>query len=460
MAVLEARGAETIYHDLKRIQKINHQVMQINRLLEDVWELLDSSRLSDSLFAIFKDNVITSRLHRFLPDYLKCVTLIRYLFIRKNLLSQEEKERLKEKQELFLSEIPPLDLPRTFADSLYDKTIKSILAPDMIRQLKEDQTVQMILNDFDEKSEAVKEAQLLFRQIAFWVEYGHKKDQKISNRTWERFKESEAALEKALSKANGAFQDFMKRLKEIIKDDQLLAKIKCYVLLNEALHAAGGLETRERIKVIKIYNDIKEYGELAGAKLANFAGFLDRRWRKHDYLMGLMNTREMLKGRLCEVIPSGAFWKDYEDWRSKSEGDFDREYTLTSKDILKDHEKELESLPAGKVIADINAILRSSKVIIQKSKSKFFSILRAVKVQWILRVIQGILWLFRHATAGSLTEKERMRPSTLAVFKKKSRQYIGFILIGILLGLLLSFFLPDFLGDFADWIWKRLKNLF
>lgn len=102
----------------------------------------------------------------------------------------------------------------------------------------------------------------------------------------------------------------------------------------------------------------------------------------------------------------------------------------------------------------------NDKVIIQKSKSKFFSVLRALKVQWIFPVILGILWLFRHATAGSLTEKERMRPSTLAVFKKKSRQYIGFILIGILLGLLLSFFLPDFLGDFADWIWKKLKNLF
>jgi len=462
MAVLEARGAETIYHDLKRIQKINHQVMQINRLLEDVWKLLDSSRLSDSLFETFKDNVITSRLHRFLPDYLKCVTLIRYLFIRKNLLSQEKKDQLTKKQELILSEIPPLDLPRTFADSLYDKTIKSILAPDMIRQLEEDQEIQKVLKDFDEKAAAVNEAQLLFRQIAFWVEYDHKKDQKISNRTWEKFKESESALEKALSEANGAFHDFMnmKRLKEIIKDDQLLAKIKCYVLLSEAVHAAGGQETREPIKVIKIYNDIKEYGELAGAKLGNFAGFLDRRWRKHDYLMGLMNTREMLKGRLCEMIPSDAFWKDYEDWRSKSEGDFDREYALTSKDKLKDHEKELESLPAGKVIADINAVLRSSKVIIQKSKSKFFSVLRAVKVQWIFPVILGILWLFRHATAGSLTEKERMRPSTLAVFKKKSRQYIGFILIGILLGLLLSFFLPDFLGDFADWIWKRLKNLF
>jgi len=456
MAVLEARGAETIYHDLRRIQKINHQLMQIKRLLEDVWELLDSSRLSGSLFETFKDNVLTSRLHRFLPDYLKCITLIRYLFIRKNLLSQEEKDRLKEKQELILSEIPPLDLPRTFADSLYDKTIKKILSSDMIKQLKEDQEIRKVLKDFDKKAAAIKEAQLLFRQIAFWVERDHKKDQKISNRTWKRFKESEAALEKALSKANGAFQNFMKRLKEVIKDDQILAKIKCYVLLNEAVHAAGGLETRERIKVIKIYNDIKEYGELAGAKLANFAGFLDRRWRKHDYLMGLINTREMLKGRLCEVIPSDDFWKDYEDWRSKSEGNFDQEYSLTSKDILKDHEKELESLPAGKVIADINAVLHSSKVIIQKSKSKFFSILRAIKVQWILPVIQGILWLFRQATAGSPTEKKRMGPHSLAVFKKKSRQYIGFILIGILLGLLLSFFLPDFLGNFADWILKQL----
>lgn len=464
MAVLEARGAETIYHDLRRIQKINHQVMQVNHLIEDVWKLLDSSGLSGSMFETFKDNVITSRLHRFLPDYLKCVTLIRFLFIRKNLFSQEEKDHFSKKQELILSEIPPLDFPRTFADSLYDKTIRKIFTldtPDMVRQLKEDQEIQKVLKDFDEKAAAVNKAQLLFRQIAFWVEYEHKKDQKLSNRTWKKFKESELALEKALSKANGTFQEFMnmKRLKEIIKDDQLLSKIKCYILLNEAVHAAGGLETRERIKVIKIYNDIKKYGELAGAKLANFAGFLDRRWRKHDYLMGLMNTREMLKGRLCEVITSDNFWMEYESWRSQSEGDFDREYVLTSKEILKNHEKELESLPAGKIIADINAVLRSSKLIIKESKSKFFSILRAIKVQWMLPVIKGILWLFRQATAGSLTEKKQTRLHSLGVFKKKSRQYIGFILIGILLGLLLSFFLPDFLGDFADWIWKWLKKL-
>lgn len=464
MAVLDARGAETIYYDLRRIQAINHQVMQINSLVAGLCTLLPgSAELSRDFLNTCEENMRTARLHRFLPDYLKCVTMIRYAFIRKGKLEEKKKKEIDELNRFVLDKIRPLDLKGIISEVAKQEVFTKNIKPDSRKSLEVNSELKDALKKFDEEeAKKVKGAQLLFRQIAFWVEYNSKKDNELSEDTWNRFNNARKELEDALKSLDECYRTIEKKIKAFLADDDLFKILKSYMLLNEAIHYAAGVETREKINLVRIYHNEKDYGPLAGAKIANFAGFLDRRWRKHDYLMGIKDAHEMLKGRMKECIGDDTFWKDYDRWRfNVGNTAIGEKYSLSDKDILGPNDMELENLAADRVISNLNGVLRSSEKLIKKHDDKFFySILKKIQINWMLPTIRFILWLLKQATVQpSISEdkEEAAVTTTVKKFIRSGRRYMGFIFMGIILGILISFFLPDFLKDLAHWILEKIK---
>jgi len=461
MAVLDARGAETIYYDLRRIQEINHQVMQINGLISKLCDLLPGCPgLSQDFLDTCENNIRTARLHRFLPDYLKCITMMRYAFLRKGKLD-EGKININKHLDI-INKIRPLDLHGIINEVAKQDFFTRNIAIDLQKILKEDTELKDALKEFDRVATKVKETQLLFRQIAFWVEYNSKKDDKLSDDTWNRFNESGKELESDLTSLDTSYKRIEGRIKALLADDNIFKILKCFMLLNEAVHSAAGVETRENIKVVRIYHNEKDYGPLAGAKIANFAGFLDRRWRKHDYLMGMKDAHEMLKGRMKECITNDNFWDNYKKWRLEVENTvMDEKYSLSDKDILNPENMELGNLAACRLISHVNGVLKSSKELIKKHEDKFFySILKKIKINWMLPIIRFALWLLKQAVVQpsiNNVKKESDLIITIKSFISTGRRYIGFIFIGIILGLLISFFLPDFVKDSAHWVWVKIK---
>jgi predicted acylesterase/phospholipase RssA len=465
MAVLDTRGEETIYYDLRHIQAINHQVMQINSLVSDLCTLLPGCpKLSQQFLNDCEENIKTARLHRFLPDYLKCVTMMRYAFLRKGKLDKDKENIIKEFSRFVFEKIRPLDLLGTIGEVARQKFITKNTLPDSQKILKKDAELRDALKEFEVAATKVRDAQLLFRQITFWVEYNRKKDDKLSDGTWNRFNDARKELEGSLAVLDEWYMRVEERIKALIDGDELFRTLKCYMLMNEAVHSAAGVETREKIDVVRIYHNEKDYGPLAGAKIANFAGFLDKRWRKHDYLMGIKDAREMLRGRMNEYIANDSFWEEYEAWRLDIEGkERDTKYSLSEKDILQRKDMELENLAADKVVCNLNGILNSSEKLVRKHDDKlFYLLLKKIKVDWVLKITRFVLWILKQATCQpSIADNKKETTVAISInnFVGSGRRYIGFILIGIILGLLISFFLPDFVKDFTHWIWEKLRYL-
>lgn len=465
MAVFDARGAETIYYDLRRIQAINHQVMQINSLVPELCNLLaDCPDLSGDFLRTCEDNVKTSRLHRFLPDYLRCITMIRDAFIRESRLDEEKRIAVEKLSGLALEKIRPLDLAEIIRQAAGNNIVIKKIPSDMRKRINEDDGLKKALNEFDAVAERVRESQLLFRQITFWVECNRKKGDEFSEETWSRFNDARRELEGALSSLVESYDDIEKRIGELMADDALLKTIKSFVLLNEAVHAAAGVETREKINMVKIYHNEKDYGPLAGAKIANFAGFLDRGWRKHDYLMGIRDAREMLRGKLKGIITASDFWKDYDSWRSDVEktGILERN-RLTDDNVLRPEDMALENLAADRVMTQLNGILKSSGKLIAKHDDKiFYTTLKKIRIAWLFSVMRFILWLIKQATVKpeiGYGAPSHAGTNTIRSFVMSGRRYMGFMSIGIILGILISFFLPDALRDTAHWMWIKIKAL-
>ncbi len=433
MSIVDVKMAETIYYDLRRIQKLNHQIMQINSLVGDIWHILGDNRanvpseLLDKFLKILEYHVRTARLHDFMPDYLKCVTMIKYTFTER-LRTENPLAKMKtsNKQLLFFNEVTeslagmhgkivdgtcPMALGRIIREcrshiesSKMDFGLsgeeKGLLAG-KIRALEEEESYKDYFRQYEDGVREVRSAQLLFRQISFWVEDDNKNNNgKLSEETWKSFKEAWDKLSVALDSLNKSYDKVFSKIRETIADDTLMEKIVLFIRLNESFCAAAGVQTGELINVVKIYHN-QDYGPLGGAKLANFAGFLEYRWRRHDYAMGKRDAREMLEGKLKAEGFSEEFWKEFDDWLKAQELKIAYKFRLGDRDIITEGtELGLNSLSAGKIVGNIDGIMKTSQKMINKYRERpFFNILKRFKINWIIILSRRLLWVVKQATA-------------------------------------------------------------
>ncbi|HMK64342.1 MAG TPA: patatin-like phospholipase family protein, partial [Thermodesulfobacteriota bacterium] len=340
--VLEVRGAETIYYDLRRIQKINHQVMQLNDLILLLWKHLCPARVPPSqikkLLEDLERIVITARIHRFLPDYLRCLTMLRNCF-------KDLSDELGEKQEWVIKAVKPFDLKKMVSECRARITAGLMLEnlsaenrkglSEKGREIEESPAMKA----YQEAIERVKEKQLFFREITFWVENDYVERKQLSRETRESFDKAWHNFKKSMDLLIQAYDAVIGEIQRIVRDPEQLTAVICFLRINEALRAASGIETRQKIKVVKLYHNKKDYGSLAGACLGHFGGFLDEGWRKNDYLMGIRDTQEMLKGKMDRSVFSPDFWTEYERWHDQEDRRIQEKYRLSDKDVLSSEAK-------------------------------------------------------------------------------------------------------------------------
>lgn len=475
--VLEIMSAETIYHDLRRIQKMNHQIMQTKALVSDMWEIFEQcADMANAKVWCDKlnENVKTARLHRFLPDYVKCVTMLFYRFI-------EHKDRIEKTHKKIIDSLFPLNLWKIIIECRLQiqegETFNKISEEErinLIEGIAKLEKNEKLKGDYEKAAQRVKDAQLLFRQISFWVEddySGAKKAKKegeaLSWDTWKEFEDAQRKLLVAVEALSEVYKNIEWSMHEL-GDSKTIEKIKCFVRLNEAIHAASGLETRESIHVVRIYHDELKKGPLAGARMANFSGFLDRVWRKHDYIMGTQDTRDMLRKKMGTKNFTPAFWIAYDRWRQGQEKTVKEEYRLEDSDIIpKDSvDMNINNLPASKVATVLGIVLRTFDDLIIKYKDKkkknppyLFFFLGKIKFHWTLRLSRVFIWLVKQATVQPSCRDGGRDISPMSQFIAGGRRYMGFMLIGIVIGLILSFFLPDIVKDWAIGIIEYIKSI-
>ncbi|MGE5173352.1 MAG: DUF3376 domain-containing protein [Betaproteobacteria bacterium] len=468
-SVLETRGAETIYYDLRRIQRINHQVEQIKDLTANLWSALcderhDGEQRRDGLLASLEQSVKTARIHRFLPDYLKCTAMLRYRFIKK--LSQSQVNSLERLQKKVTDSIRAFDLRRTIAEcrlQIAEGKIPARQAAEArIRLIAKSREIETggVMADYETAVKSASDIQQRFRQIAYWVEDdfdGGKGE--LNPETWNAFTTAGDDLELAMDALKNAYDVVEQVIMRIIDDASLFHTLTCYVLLSEAIHASSGVETRGKINVVKIYHN-KDKGRLAGSQLGHFSGFLDRRWRRNDYLMGMIDTRDMLQGKMAKSFPE-EFWKEYLGYRTEQERGIPAKYRFDEeKDKLDEKDMKLENLPAAPVVSDVNGVLSTFEKLITKysDKNMFFKIARRTRVGLFSKIVRFFLWLVKWATARTSAE-DLQDGSKMSQLVAGAKRYLGFMLIGILIGLALSFFLPDAFGRGAQALSTAYQNL-
>jgi len=489
--IVDVKMAETIYYDLRRIQKLNHQIMHISTLIEDIWNTLSDKQanftpeLFQDLIDILEYHVVTSRLHDFLPDYLKCVTMIQSV-VRVKLHSEGTELKMSEEQHVFMKEVAasldtkhkeivdglsPMNLKiiirhcRTYIETRKMESALSKDEKDMliggIKALEQEKNYTDHFKQYEDDVRKVKDAQILFRQITFWVNDDYRNKKELSKETWEEFKTAWKKLDKAVKSLKESYNSILSDINNLITDDTLFQKMKIFIRLNESFRAAAGIRTADLINVVKIYHN-EALGKLAGAKLAHFSGFLERRWRKHDYAMGKKDAREMLAGKMKTDGLTKEFWDEFDEWLNRQELKLDVTFQLNDNDIIKEEsDLGLDSLPAGKVIGNINGILKTSRKMINKYSDKsFFRTLKRFKIDLIILILRPLLWLIKQATAQPTCRHDTKDISTLARFRSKGRHYIGMLGLGIIIGLALSFFLPDAFRNGAEWILQKVKSLF
>jgi hypothetical protein len=330
-----------------------------------------------------------------------------------------------------------------------------------------------VMKEYETAVARALRAQLRFRQIAYWVEDDYDDGKgRLSEETWRAFIEAwegkkegatedeRTGLEQSLREMQAAYSSVENLLRQDIQNDALFDSIKCYVRLNEAVHASAGVETRGKINVVKIYHN-KEAGALAGSKLGHFSGFLDRQWRKNDYLMGMLDAREVLQGKLQTKVP--VEWEQYREWRAKQEEGFKEEYRLDiKKDKLDQTALDMGNLPAAPIIFDVNSILSTFEKLITKYAGRgtfnAFNIALKLRVGWFSKIVRFFLWTVKQATAQP-TADGLNKASKMSHFLSGLKRYFGFTLLGILIGLALSFFLPDAFGPGVRALWAKYQNL-
>lgn len=464
VTILEVWEAEKIYYDLKHIEKMNHQAVQVNNLVSEIISLFydnypDIYKKGNNIFKRMRENVKTTYLSYLLPDYIKCVTLFRYRFLRKEEPDNEKEiyaREIKARHDAIIENIQPLDPRRIIREcclQIKDKRIFKDISNETIDGIKNTFISEnsSILEVYDKAVEYVRNMQLLFRQISFWIEDDFKVNKKKpSQETWKEFVYAWARLDEALKSLNKVYKEaesiIQKRFFGSNKD--LMKRVILHILLDEYVHTSFNSQIREQIKIVRIYHN-EHHGSLIGTKMMNFAALLDNRWRKNDYFIGKKDAREMLKGKMSREIFSDNFWSDYDAWCDERELEIEERYRLTYKDIIKNpEEKEINSLPAGRVIPQINRILKTFEELISKYREKpFYHQLRMVQVHLMLPLLRFILWLIRQATAQPMRNNDKKNTSTIADFKISGRRSMGFILIGIIVGLLISFYLPEIFPD-------------
>ena len=467
-SVLEMQGSETIYYDLRRIQKINHQVEQIKDLTANLWSQLCEERHGgmqprNDVMTRLEQSAKTARIHRFLPDYLKCTALLRYRFLKE--LSRDRIKSLDMLQKNVTDDIRPFDVRRIIAECRTQITKEKIFirrTPELMQGLiakgREIET-SPAMSDYELSVKAAGDVQQRFRQIAYWVEDDYDGGNgELGRETWDAFIKAGHDLETAMNALKKAYDALEQELRRIIGDGSLFDGISCYVLLNEAIHASSGVETREKINVVKIYHN-KEQGSLAGSKLGHFSGFLDRQWRRNDYLMGMLDAREVVQGKMGSLF-SQQEWEQYCSSREIQENGIAEQYRLTMKDALKEEDMALGNLPATKVISDVNGVLSTFEKLIAKyaGKNAIFRIAKQLRVNLFSKIIRFFLWIVKQATAQPSGNEIRDK-NKMSSYWTGLKRYFGFTLFGILIGLLLSFFLPNAVHDLAIFLWTHIKSL-
>ncbi|MBF0342652.1 MAG: DUF3376 domain-containing protein [Nitrospirae bacterium] len=395
LTVLNVKMAETICDDLKRLQRINHQSMQIKSLVQQLWHTLckniDSSQGCSEMLTKFIEDLKTARLHKHLPDYLKCVTMLKYRFVKKATLGKDRDVETEHAKVIeILRPFDYIDMIYRFTDNIVDESnpefsrLKDLIEEDISKDINE------LFLRYNAKVTDIKKIQLDFRQITFWIEkdYKDKSSNELSSATWNEFIKARVILIEALTQLNGIYEEISKELIKIL-DKNLKEKIDCYVILDESLRNASGVNVDEPINVVKIYHDKKTHGKLAGAALGHFSGFLDRDFRKNDYLMGKLDTRQMLEGKLgIKKGFDGNFWPGYKTWLSIEEQKIVLIYSL---DKLK-----IDNLPVSEVIPPINSLLKTFSILIKKYKEKpFFEQLYKFKANIALIPLRLLLWLIK-----------------------------------------------------------------
>ncbi|MCF6158785.1 MAG: hypothetical protein E3K32_09475 [wastewater metagenome] len=483
LTVFEVEEAERIYYDLRRIQKMNYQVIQVNDLISEIQGLFSSvyqklPQKGNSVFRKMNEGIKAARLRYLLPDYLKCITILHYRFLRKGRLEDEkersEKEKdLKDKHKAIMKNIhlhDPRRIINECCSQIRDGKIQKGISKEIIERVSNNTIGKDndLLMKYDRAVESVKDAQLLFRQVSFWIEDDYKLNRKeLSPETWKEFEFAWERLRESLKSSFEVCKDIESWIQKKLLGNKkgLMKNIESFVSLDEAIRAAFDIQIRERINIVRIYHS-KNYGSLAGIKMMNFAGLLDLRWRKNDYIIGKYNAREMLKGKMDKGIFTDNFWEDYTRWCDEKENEIDARYRLFDKDIIRDpKEKDMDSLQAGIVIPQINRILQTLEELIRKYREKpFFYQLKIVQANLMLPILRAILWLLRQAAAQPLHKSGERDKGTVSDFKVSSKRHMGFVFIGIIVGLLISFYLPAIFEDAARYTYygiaKLVKHLF
>ena len=404
----------------------------------------------------------TARIHRFLPDYLKCTALLRYRFLKE--LSRDRIKSLDMLQKNVTDDIRPFDVRRIIAECRTQITKEKIFihkTPELMQGLiakgREIET-SPAMSDYELSVKAAGDVQQRFRQIAYWVEDDYDGGNgELGRETWDAFIKAGHDLETAMNALKKAYDALEQELRRIIGDGSLFDGISCYVLLNEAIHASSGVETREKINVVKIYHN-KEQGSLAGSKLGHFSGFLDRQWRRNDYLMGMLDAREVVQGKMGSLF-SQQEWEQYCSSREIQENGIAEQYRLTMKDALKEEDMALGNLPATKVISDVNGVLSTFEKLIAKyaGENAIFRIAKQLRVNLFSKIIRFFLWIVKQATAQPSGNEIRDK-NKMSSYWTGLKRYFGFTLFGIFIGLLLSFFLPNAVHDLAIFLWTHIKS--
>lgn len=458
-AFLSIKSSETIYYDLRRVQQLNNQVMQIRGVVCGIWPVLcDSSESTLAAIGKLRKDVAASRMYRFLKDYIKCVTTIRRYsqeppaknqLSRINSIQQEitnliEPLNLIETIDSFIAEIPTV---KTELEGIL-KGLKIHISTEEVskiieeyKQLKDSKAADNPFNDYTETVNKIKKAQLRFRRITFWVEDDCNSASKaISAETWVAYNEAIAALSELVKKLSREYNSINKKLLELFNKihsspDELYNKFVSYMLLSEAIHAASNVETRQLIDIVRIYHDNNENGRLAGALLAHFSAFLDNGWRKNDYLWGKLDARKALKTKLKKeeikaekpeitIYPcfNDEFWREYDSFCDKHEKeDYDEQHRLDETKKLKPDKLELDALPASNVILSVNGILKNAGKLTCKYKNRnFFKMLNSLHVEFFLILLRGAIKLISGITAKS---------SNLGNFMSQLKRKLGLLIV-------------------------------
>ncbi|MBI4490588.1 MAG: DUF3376 domain-containing protein [Deltaproteobacteria bacterium] len=468
LTVSSVRGVETIYYDLRRIQQINHRVQMLKGFVNGLWSTLLQETWIDGL----EGAVQTARLHRFVPDYMKCVTSIRSRFFP--LLTQPQRDSLEQQMRRLL-EMEPLDLDRILLDFL-EKVRTSGLPlsfPENLRQtiLATYNELEGQLRELDALGSVVKEKQKAFRQITFWVEDDYIHGQQMTDETWHEFVrsyEGERGIGPAVGTYEDRYREFMGSLMARLRANGLANNtisdlesfVTRYTLLNELLHVVAGVEARDVIQIVRITRPTNG-DSLAGTALMNFGGFLSKDWRKNDYELGRRDALAGLQEHIFKNWPQNekdGFWAAYENYRRRVEDQIGEHLSLGQHVLLSRPQKDLSNLQAILFVPELRYLMRTTQKIVKKYQDQdrvalLYRLLRYPTVTfWFFR---PLLWLTQQTVTPGKGIQDLTIPRVADVWRVLSNR-VRYVLFGLLFGFILAYLAPEWLGHLVRWLAKKI----